>query len=42
MSSSTSPVSLSPARRAWRRFQRNRLGYWSLLAFCALVLLSLG
>ena len=34
-------ISLSPSRRAWLRFKRNRLGYWSLLAFCALVLLSL-
>ena len=34
-------VSLSPSRRAWLRFKRNRLGYWSLIAFCALVLLSL-
>lgn len=33
---------MSPARRAWRRFCRNRLGYWSLIAFCTLVLLSLG
>jgi microcin C transport system permease protein len=32
----------SPTRRAWARFRRNRLGYWSLLAFCAMVLLSLG
>ena len=31
----------SPTRRAWARFRRNRLGYWSLLAFCAVVLLSL-
>ncbi|MFM6986526.1 MAG: ABC transporter permease [Hydrogenophaga sp.] len=31
----------SPSRRAWQRFRRNRLGYWSLLAFCALVVLSL-
>ena len=31
----------SPARRAWLRFKRNRLGSWSLAAFCALVLLSL-
>jgi microcin C transport system permease protein len=31
----------SPARRAWRRFRRNRLGFWSLLVFCTLVLLSL-
>jgi microcin C transport system permease protein len=33
--------SASPARRAWRRFRRNRLGFWSLLLFCTLVLLSL-
>ena len=31
----------SPTRRAWARFRRNRLGYWSLLAFCVVVLLSL-
>ncbi|MFC4788099.1 MULTISPECIES: ABC transporter permease [Giesbergeria] len=34
-------VSLSPSRRAWRRFQRQRLGYWSLIIFCTLVLMSL-
>ena len=34
-------VDQSPAARAWRRFRRNRLGYWSLVVFCALVLLSL-
>src|SRR5450830_2077186 len=39
--SSGTAVSLSPGRRAWLRFKRNRLGYWSLLAFCALVVLSL-
>lgn len=33
--------SLSPGKRAWLRFKRNRLGYWSLLTFCVLVLLSL-
>jgi microcin C transport system permease protein len=33
--------SLSPSRRAWQRFRRNRLGYWSLLVFSALVVLSL-
>lgn len=33
--------SLSPARRAWLRFRRNRLGYFSLLIFCTLVLISL-
>lgn len=42
MSSSTNAVSVSPSRRAWRRFQRQRLGYWSLLVFCALVFISLG
>lgn len=31
----------SPSRRAWLRFRRNRLGYWSLVVFCAMVLLSL-
>jgi len=33
--------SLSPGRRAWRRFKRNRLGYWSLILFSMLVALSL-
>lgn len=33
--------SLSPSRRAWQRFRRNRLGYWSLVIFCTLVVLSL-
>ena len=37
----TAPVSLSPARRAWLRFRRNRIGYWSLLIFSTLVLISL-
>ncbi len=31
----------SPGRRAWLRFKRNKLGYRSLLIFCAMVLLSL-
>ncbi|TAN09457.1 MAG: ABC transporter permease [Burkholderiaceae bacterium] len=35
------PPSASFSRRAWRRFKRNKLGYWSLLLFCALVVLSL-
>ena len=35
-------VSASPSRRAWQRFKRNRLGFWSLVAFCTLVVLSLG
>lgn len=33
--------SASPSRRAWQRFKRNRLGYWSLLIFCVLVAASL-
>ncbi|MEW6694109.1 MAG: ABC transporter permease [Pseudomonadota bacterium] len=46
MSSSTDAAphwtpSPSPARRAWRRFVRNRLGFWSLVLFVALVVLSL-
>ena len=35
------PAALSPGRRAWLRFRRNRLGYWSLIAFCVLVVFSL-
>ena len=35
-------ASVSPSRRAWHRFRRNRLGFWSLLVFVALVVLSLG
>lgn len=31
----------SPGHRAWLRFRRNRLGYFSLLIFCTLVLVSL-
>jgi microcin C transport system permease protein len=31
---------LSPNRRAWARFKRNRLGVWSLVLFVALLLLS--
>lgn len=31
----------SPSRRAWGRFKRNRLGYWSGWVFVTLVLLSL-
>lgn len=34
-------LSLSPSRRAWQRFRRNRLGFSSLVLFCALVLMSL-
>ncbi len=38
---SPSAPSVSPSLRAWRRFRRNRLGYWSLLLFSTLVALSL-
>jgi len=31
----------SPGRRAWQRFKRNRLGFWSLVLFSCMVLLSL-
>src|SRR5262245_22698023 len=31
----------SPARRAWRRFRSNRLGYWSLMLLAVLFALSL-
>lgn len=42
VSNSIDPThSASPARRAWARFRRNRLGFYSLVAFVALVLLSL-
>ena len=46
MASATSPgpapaPSLSPSRRDWRRFKGNRLGYWSLVVFCTLVVISL-
>lgn len=34
--------SLSPSRRAWLRFKRNRLGFCSLIVFCVLVAISLG
>jgi microcin C transport system permease protein len=36
-----SGISISPARRAWLRFKRNRLGFWSLAIFSVLVVLSL-
>ncbi len=40
---STPPLAqLSPARRAWLRFRRHRLGFFSLLAFTVLFVLSLG
>jgi microcin C transport system permease protein len=34
-------VHVSPRRRAWRRFRKNKLGFWSLLVFVTLVVLSL-
>ena len=34
-------ASLTPGRRAWSRFKRNRVGFWSLVLFSALVVLSL-
>ncbi len=32
---------MSPGRRAWQRFRRDRLGFWSLVLFCTMVVLSL-
>ena len=34
--------SVSPGRRVWLRFRASRRGYWSLLIFCVLFVLSLG
>lgn len=34
--------SVSPGRRVWQRFRQSRRGYWSLLIFCTLFVLSLG
>ena len=34
-------VSLSPSKRAWLRFKKSRLGFWSLVIFSTLVVLSL-
>ena len=41
MSPVAAAKSLSPSRRAWLRFKRNRLGYWCLVTFVVLVVLSL-
>ncbi len=38
---STLPPGRSPAARAWRRFKSNKLGFYSLLLFLVLVVLSL-
>jgi microcin C transport system permease protein len=35
------PVHVSPRRRAWRRFRRNKLGFVSLVVFLVLFVLSL-
>ncbi len=40
-SENSPPISPSPGRRAWQRFRRNRLGFYSLVVFCVLVLISL-
>lgn len=32
---------LSPGQRAWRRFKRSRLGYWSFLVFSCMLVISL-
>ncbi len=40
-SATLAPRSLSPGQRAWQRFRRNRLGFYSLVLFCAMVLISL-
>ncbi|MDB5966338.1 MAG: binding-protein-dependent transport system inner rane component [Polaromonas sp.] len=34
-------ASLSPGRRAWQRFRRNKLGFYSLVLFSVMVVLSL-
>ena len=41
VSSWISPPSLSPGRRAWLRFKRNRLGFYSLWGMVFLLLMSL-
>ncbi len=41
MDTTTPPLSMSPSRRAWLRFKQHRLGYWSLILFVVLVMLSL-
>ncbi|MBV8626067.1 MAG: ABC transporter permease [Herbaspirillum sp.] len=45
MTTSTSPsatTSISPGRRIWLRFRASRTGYWSLLIFSVLFVVSLG
>jgi microcin C transport system permease protein len=38
---SVTASSISPGRRLWLRFRHNRRGYWSLIIFCVLVVISL-
>ncbi len=39
--SNTLPASPSPWRRVWQRFRQQRLGFWSLVIFVTLFVLSL-
>ncbi|HEX2603984.1 MAG TPA: ABC transporter permease [Oxalicibacterium sp.] len=41
MNPDMSARSISPGRRLWLRFRSNRRGYWSLVIFCVLFVLSL-
>ncbi len=41
IASAAATPSASPARRAWLRFRRNRLGFWSLLLLSTLFVISL-
>ncbi|WP_050475754.1 ABC transporter permease [Herbaspirillum rhizosphaerae] len=41
LTTSPSP-SISPGRRIWLRFRQNRNGYWSLIIFLVLFIISLG
>ena len=38
----TASDSISPGRRIWQRFKRNRLGYWSFIIFMVIFIFSLG
>lgn len=40
-SSAATTASISPGRRVWLRFRKNRRGYWSLVIFCVLFAISL-
>jgi microcin C transport system permease protein len=41
MASPSPTATTTPARRAWMRFRRHRLGFWSLALFSVMVILSL-